>query len=637
MDPVIALSPLFSKYEFAFALRGTSDFPGQRLRDGAFFVPMCAIQNSNLLYSRNHCTEIGGHMTTFRNHHASSNKVVQAILLVLVCGGFLAGLKSAQGQIRIQNPFVKKNENRTRVVQDLPALPIGRRLRNEDNQLQKLRDIIPAAAATTTPLPAPEVRFFPNGPNSRLVASPTEIERQPQTDPSQLPVMPPNSQPIATPPAQLAGASNTTNQPETSTTIVSEPITPGDRSPALVLHPDNFPSPNTVSEISTESREQLPQPPTDNRQQSVLNLPTAPTTLQRPTLQLPTLQGSFGGSSAQYLPVLFLDIQGPSKLRPAESAIFEIIVANRGAAAAENVTLVLPASQAYEIGKVAIGNQLFASSFESSEFDSRGIPLDTLAPGEDRTVVVELQPARGGKLELEAELSLMAKVKKTVSVAQPEIGLEIIVPQSARPGQACEVGVLLRNSGDSVLESATLQLASNPNIRIEQPSTEIQNLAPGESKQLQFNAIISSEFAALGNQNCEIKAELYGSGIHKKVAQALQIHVPRLKLSLSCNALNNQPVIGQETTFALRVNNATSDVAKDIEVTLDFPATVSVKVLDRVATIDRENNRFIYRLKALAPGEEETILVSAVPVQSGNHKPQAFAFLADKPAAVSKN
>ena len=595
--------------------------------------------------------------------------------LVAICLCGWLGASTANAQLRIRNPFVKK---RTDPIQ-ADSTPQHSHLRAEsatqaEPQLQLLRDLVRSSESPSEPqtgsggksirnpfaAPSATVAERPNLFGEVTPASYPSTSYKDLDEPSSPPPPPANlassaeqpwwvdTAPGSHEPPPVANMSWPTNESSRASSLDEQlpgPTDAADRQPtALPLPPEPFglDPQHEANMLESEAKvinERLEHELLEGQAIVSDDLP-AYSSLPNPAIDAslasagldPIPTSATAQTQAQFLPLLYLDIQGPQQIKPAHPANFYVFVANRGAAAANEVALHLPAVEAYEVGQVEIDGQIFATQFTTSRFPSQQVPLGKIAPGEDRRIKLVLHPRRAGQLSLDVELSMKASVAREWRVQQPAVNLELTAPQAIRFDQPFTVLATVTNSDSASIDQANLTLIESESMKVlSRNNVPLKPLPAGSKQEIAFEVMVEADEADPALDH-EFTLEVFGSGIHKKTRHTVSIQPAALDIQLV--TVNEELRQGQAATYAIQVQNLSADTLPEVNVAIDFPSTIAVRVLDRVAAVNENDNSFLYRLTNLPAGETELIRLSAVALQAGVHTPTAFASLPDTPQSL---
>ena len=315
-------------------------------------------------------------------------------------------------------------------------------------------------------------------------------------------------------------------------------------------------------------------------------------------------------------PMLELSVDGPDVAEAGEQVGYLVQVSNPGTGTADNVviTATLPEGLEHKSGKTL------------------NIAVGTLNPGESRQAKLSLTAVRGGEhlleVRAEAEGDLLQESTAEVRVSEPRLQVAIAGPEAGICGRNADYRVQISNSGS--MPSANVRakykvpegfefVSANRGGRFataeqtvewfvgtlqpDQDSEFVVTLRPGVPGSALHQAGVISEHG--GVTTCELETEYEG-------AAELE-----MKMVMSKPAVET----GDEGTWQIRIQNTGSSPARDVGISCELPAGVTLLDVEAPAAWIAENGVLVFRsLPEVAAGDEVLLEVRVRCERAGNHR-----------------
>jgi uncharacterized repeat protein (TIGR01451 family) len=329
---------------------------------------------------------------------------------------------------------------------------------------------------------------------------------------------------------------------------------------------------------------------------------------------------------------LQVKLDGPKTAAVGDTLPFQATVTNAGDGPAERIVVRARLEEGLEAtNKAGSLDQTIAS----------------LAPGQSRTISLPVSARKAGKFTVQAGAAaegdlVAAPQSATVQVQDAQLSLSVHGPARGYVGQEVTWQLLVRNTGEIPLENIVVRATLPPEVRFVKTTEggkltdrpivwNIRRLRGGEEQsitvtgicdQLSGRALLSAtatarpavEGAAAGRSSLAKSV-----GPPRPVEAAFEIiGIPALQLSLKDST--DPIVVGQRTTYTIRVKNAGTLAAK--KVTVSATAPESMKLLRATGPgpqgkIDGQQVVFP-ALESLAPNAEATFMVEVAGVNAGD-------------------
>jgi uncharacterized repeat protein (TIGR01451 family) len=285
---------------------------------------------------------------------------------------------------------------------------------------------------------------------------------------------------------------------------------------------------------------------------TVVQSPTPTPTPSPPVAAEPVPTGS------STTPCLVLQRLAPGAAKAGQPFSYELIVRNVGSmpAAAARLEEVLPRGSRY-----AGGQPLAVYQGERLVWD-----LQPIAPGAERRVRVDVEPAQGGAWKSEATLTVAVSQSQEILVsAAPPPMLTVSAPAGVTVGYPVNFAIRVTNSGTAPLANVVLGVRLSPGLQhlqgdaIEGPLGE---LGPGKSRDVLLETVTTEA----GRLTLDATVLSNGKALAavQRVVTATEAPALMLKLASALSATNEQE-------FKLDVINRSASELRDIAVTEILP------------------------------------------------------------------
>jgi uncharacterized repeat protein (TIGR01451 family) len=257
-------------------------------------------------------------------------------------------------------------------------------------------------------------------------------------------------------------------------------------------------------------------------------------------------------------PCLVLQRLAPGAAKAGQPFTYELIVRNVGSmpAAAARLEEVLPRGSRY-----AGGQPLAVYQGERLVWD-----LQPIAPGAERRVRVDVEPAQGGAWKSEATLTVAVSQSQEILVsAAPPPMLTVSAPAGVTVGYPVNFAIHVTNSGTAPLANVVLGVRMSPGLQhlqgdaIEGPLGEV---GPGKSRDVLLETVTTEA----GRLTLDATVLSNGKALAavQRVVTATEAPALMLKLTSALSATNEQE-------FKLDVINRSASELRDIAVTEILP------------------------------------------------------------------
>ncbi|MFN9877486.1 MAG: hypothetical protein ACK557_03310, partial [Planctomycetota bacterium] len=225
----------------------------------------------------------------------------------------------------------------------------------------------------------------------------------------------------------------------------------------------------------------------------------------------------------EQVPALSIEKVAPREIQIDQPTDFRVIVKNVGRVVANEVRVT---------DQVPRGAQ-FVKAVPEATRNAAGTlvwELGSLKPGEERSVVLTLQPKQTGEIGSVAQVTFAAPASLRVLVTKPQLAVEHSGPAKVMIGDRVPLAISVRNLGNGPAKEVVLQEVVPPQLKFSEDFNELEyeigTLAPGESRKVNLNL----SAAQIGRFRNTILVS-GGGGLHAEHQIDMEVVAPQLQLS----------------------------------------------------------------------------------------------------------
>lgn len=304
-------------------------------------------------------------------------------------------------------------------------------------------------------------------------------------------------------------------------------------------------------------------------------------------------------------PSLTIEKSAPDEVQIGKPAVFTIRVRNVGEALAHAVEIV---------DVVPHGTQLIETRPPAAATaDGRVVwSVDTIQPGGETTVEMELLPTAEGEIGSVASVRFASEASARTRATRPQLNLEVAAPREVLVGERVTLSIKLSNTGTGtatgivISESIPEQLAHPAGAELEY---EVGDLQPGQSRQLDLtmNAVkagqVINQLVAQGEGRLRIEEQT-----------ELTVVAPQLELSLKGP---KRRYLERQATYTMTISNPGTASAKQVELVTHLPKGMKFVRADNAGEYDAETNSVHWALAELPPNQAGQVTLTALPIETG--------------------
>lgn len=321
-------------------------------------------------------------------------------------------------------------------------------------------------------------------------------------------------------------------------------------------------------------------------------------------------------------PQLKIDIGGPTEVLFDKPQVFRLTLSNPGTGPAENVRIDLVPPG---------GTQETATSHAFGD----------LAPGESKSVEIELTAREAGKLQMKAvaaaEGGLVADVAKEIFCRKPELQVDWRGPATKFAGTPATYFFRVRNPGTAPAEDVTVQVVlpegaeftsasegQEFNAERREVSWRIGTMNPGDDNYMELKCLVQSPGA---NQFKVTATNGAGTLSDSKVAETMVEALADLKLSVSDPS--GPVAVGTQAVYEIHVVNRGSNTARNVNIVALFSEGIEPEQAEGNSYTVADGRVSFRSIEELQAGRDVTLRIKARALRAGTHVFRAEVLCSD--------
>jgi len=307
-------------------------------------------------------------------------------------------------------------------------------------------------------------------------------------------------------------------------------------------------------------------------------------------------------------PSVTIEKRAPAEIQVGRPARFELIVHNVGQTTAHHVVVT---------DHIPQGTRFVDAVPPPTQGDGELLTwhFDALAPGEDTVISLELMPQSEGEIGSVAHVSFQAQASVRTICTKPELAVEHSVQPKVLIGENAVFEIVISNPGSGAATGVTLEedvpegLAHAAGRELEY---EIGTLKPGETRRLEL--ILKAATAGPVANRLRVHAD---GNLSVEDAVDFEVIAPRLQVSLNGP---RRRYVRREVTYQIGFSNPGTATAHNIAMSAYLPKGLQFVSTAGKGRYDASTHAVHWQLEQLAPGEEGTVELTALPVEAGDQK-----------------
>jgi len=296
----------------------------------------------------------------------------------------------------------------------------------------------------------------------------------------------------------------------------------------------------------------------------------------------------------------------PREIQVDQPTDFKIIVRNVGRVVANEVRVT---------DQVPRGAQFVKAVPEANRGANGGLvwELGSLKPGEERSIVLTLQPKQTGEIGSVAQVTFATPASMRVMVTKPQLAVEHSGPAKVTIGDRVPLAITVRNLGNGPAKDVVLQETVPPQLKFAEDFNELEyeigTLAPGQSKKVNLNLAA----AQIGRFRNTILVSGQG-GLHAEHQIDMEVIAPQLTLA---SEGPNRRFLKRNATHVFSIRNTGTAIATNLDLVAKLPRGVKFVSANNQGQYDPGSNAVYWSLDRLNVAQAVSVQLTTAPVEVG--------------------
>ena len=307
-------------------------------------------------------------------------------------------------------------------------------------------------------------------------------------------------------------------------------------------------------------------------------------------------------------PSLIIQKFSPREIQVNQTADFEVKVRNVGRAAVDDVLVV---DQVPEGARFIDANPKPASQTRNGQIQWK---LGTMKPGEERTILLQLQPTEPGEIGSVAQIFFCSQATNRTKVTQPNLKIR----HSAKPkiliGDNVIFDVIVENTGNGPAKDVIIQEEVPELLEYQDGSRELEyeigTLLPGQSRKVQLGL----KAARVGRFQNVMFASAKG-GLRSKHETDVEIIAPKLTTR---SEGPTRRYIQRQVAHTFSVGNKGTAAATNLRLIAQLPSGLRYVDSNNRGRYDRNSHSVVWQMRDLSAGGSGDVEVVTTPVEAGD-------------------
>lgn len=309
---------------------------------------------------------------------------------------------------------------------------------------------------------------------------------------------------------------------------------------------------------------------------------------------------------ASEIPGIRVITEGPSEILIRELTQYEVRVENRGSIDATGVIVrtALP-PWAEVMGHNASTGDITPVGAESD--DQVEWIIESLPAGVVERLFVRIKAVKPGSFDVATNWTSLPQTHSAkVTVREPQLAVEIEGPDEIIYGKSQKYRVRVMNPGDGLASNVVFTLAPDADDAVQQP---IGNIPAGKEASFEI------ELTARDQGELKIQGAATGDLDLAAIAnKSVAVAAAKIDATLSGPPLKYQD---NDAVYQLLITNTGSAISESIAAEVRIPA--GFEYLGGIESARVEDERLIWHVKSLSPGESLNYEFTCKMAQTGNH------------------
>ena len=290
-------------------------------------------------------------------------------------------------------------------------------------------------------------------------------------------------------------------------------------------------------------------------------------------------------------PTVTIEKIAPREIQVNQPADFELVVKNVGRIPAKNVKV---------FDQIPTGTELIQTTPRSSRGQNNQInwDLDTLNPGQEKRIKIQLRPIRPGEIGSVAQVTFSAVASMRTKVTKPELAIRHETESKVLIGDTVVLNIDVKNEGDGPAKNVIIQEDIPEGLEFSEGFRELEyevgTLGPGQSRKVRLEL----RAAKIGKYRNILVAHA-GGGLQTQHAVDVEVVAPMLQAS---GDGPTRRFLNREATHRFAVRNSGTANATNVELVCRLPNGLKYISANNRGKYDENSHSVYWSLAELGAG-----------------------------------
>jgi uncharacterized repeat protein (TIGR01451 family) len=240
--------------------------------------------------------------------------------------------------------------------------------------------------------------------------------------------------------------------------------------------------------------------------------------------------------------------------------------------------------------------------------------LDTLSPGQEKQIRLQLRPLQPGEIGSVAQLTFSTQAAMRTLVTKPVLTLQHTVEPRVLIGDPVVLNIDVKNEGDGPASDVVIQEDLPEGLAFSEGFRELEyavgTLGPGQAKKVRLEL----KAAKIGKYRNVLVAYATG-GLQAQHAVDMEVIAPRLE------GFGDGPTrrfLRREATHRFSVRNSGTAAATNVELVCRLPAGLKFVSTNNRGLYNERNHSVQWSLAELQTGLTANVELTTLPIEPGN-------------------
>jgi uncharacterized repeat protein (TIGR01451 family) len=306
---------------------------------------------------------------------------------------------------------------------------------------------------------------------------------------------------------------------------------------------------------------------------------------------------------SRHSPILSVETIGPPSLTVAKESAYTVMVRNSGKVAADQLGITIRLPRWAEVTATDASKGSVGPGAAHPEILTLQWQLGRLEAESEEKLALRIVPRESRPIDLAVEWDYTpAATQAKIEVHEPKLDMQLVGPREVLFGQPEVYRLELRNTGTAAAENLEISMLPMGNGNGMPVRHKLGTLAAAEER------VIEVEMTGHETGTLNVKVDINGDrGVQAHLDEAIVVVRPDLQMEIAGPPMR---YVGTEVTWQVRVANAGTTSAENVEVVATIPGGAELVSSSHNGQLDAESGRLTWVLPTLEMGAENRFTVT---------------------------